>query len=480
MTTYAVTQKYPRYRTDLPVEVLNTVTREVERLSLVNISLGGVFVRADAPLPPGSVVALRMDAAGAPFGATARVVHIIDEGKSVEKQHPPGMGLEFERLRPDARDALQRYVHFLANAVKGRCAPRFSAKERVRVRLATDSQLNETWIEDISLGGLFLATDAPPSIGTCLDVELETPGGSLLLAAEVVHVVDERTAAFMGHAQGAGLQFLDLDGAKRDALERYVEGLAPSLSEGGERSSGSLQVPNAVMRLVKRVFEGIDRGDVDRALGLDLDATHEQRRTRVERLLALFGSPPPGTTAPQVARLEAASRALTRIQHRIAREEARGGGPLPDDAARLVRRGDDPGADASASSPSEASSTLDVRSRREAQILLESAEACLCAGVDDRAREQALCAVALCSARDIRTRALRVLVQADAAKEAVALGRELVAEDPKDPAAWEAVFTLYEKKGMVELAVRAAETLVTLRPKDARWRARVKALKAKL
>ena len=403
---YPVTQKYPRYQTELAVEVLHTKTRAVEQLSLVNISLGGVFVRTLRAARAGSVLALRMNAGGTRFGATARVIHVIDAHRSVEKGHPPGMGLEFERLRPPAREALRRYVEELARAVQ-------------------------------------------TASGACLSTTASLPEGGN----------PERTldALWRGH-------------------------VAPGVGAASASTSGTLQLPDAVMALVRRVFSGLDRGDIDGALGLELDATYAQRLARIERLLDLFASPPKGATVPQVARLEAAQRALTAMQQRMAKEQARGAGALLPEAGSLVRIGEGielgPSSSPELGGPSPALRV--VRERREALILLESAEACLCAGVDDRARESAMRAATLCPSTDIRVRALRALARAGAVKEAVRIGRELVAAAPDEPSAWEALLNLYEDNGMLRLAASAADSLVALRPKDARLKARLKRLRAQL
>src|SRR5688572_13568315 len=89
---YAAIQKHPRFRVTLPVDIVRE-SGEVEQRAIEDISLGGLFIRTPAPVPPGSFVrmhlALAQTAPAVPL--MGRVVHVIDDAASVQKRREPGM-----------------------------------------------------------------------------------------------------------------------------------------------------------------------------------------------------------------------------------------------------------------------------------------------------------------------------------------------------------------------------------------------------
>jgi len=104
--------------------------------------------------------------------------------------------------------------------------PRFVTSTQVELTIEGGDHLHEVWTDEISKGGLFVRTTTPPSIGTKLEVRLNTPHGTLTLTAEVDHIVGEATFKQIGSLAGVGLKFIDLGPQKKKAFERYIETLA--------------------------------------------------------------------------------------------------------------------------------------------------------------------------------------------------------------------------------------------------------------
>lgn len=503
-------QKHPRYEARANVEVLLEESARIITLPLVNISLGGLFLQSSEPAPPGSRLRLRLRTREHAIGAAARVVHVIDVASSQEKRHPPGMGLEFERLTSDARSALERFVGGLSDVARaGREARAVLSGASVVVRTHTLAELQALWGQDLSKGGLFVATPSPPPLGTRLPVELHTPGGSLSLTAEVVHVLDAETARLALHPAGAGLQLLDLAGDKRQALESYALGHTARLgAQVTARAAGTASMPS-VLEAVRALFHGVEKGDCHLALGLGAEASEAEERARVTELRALLSSPPLEATPPQLARIHAARRVLLRVEQHLEAWRRAGQGELtrlpegrdPEVARELqrllraaadeVRRGDLFEARRTLVAARElAPGDADIEGRlaavvagiqrRRALDLLEPAATFVVAGMKKQALEHARGALALSDAKDVRVAALRVLYQAGASDEALDLARALSELDPSLPVPLEVRLRVHEQREEHADALAAAEALFALRPDDGKLKVRVKKLRARV
>lgn len=102
---------------------------------------------------------------------------------------------------------------------------------RARVSLRSPTNLLEGRMEDLSVGGLFLATAHPLPVGAEVELALTLLGeGELLLNARVAWVRDAQPT----HAEpaGIGLTFEALDSESRAAVERFIERRAPLRSAG--------------------------------------------------------------------------------------------------------------------------------------------------------------------------------------------------------------------------------------------------------
>lgn len=224
-------QKFPRYRLDAPVDVVTAAVRqvveefsrlepaaEVEELPLENISLGGVFIKTSRPQPAGSHIRLRLHTAYTSLGLTGRVVHVIDEGWARRKSHPAGMGLQFEGLSPHTQAQLEGLVEGLVDgARRRRDAARFGPAFAVVTLRNERAALAELWHTGLVRGALYVESVEAPHLGARVHVVI----GPLNVDADVVHVDEGR---------GFGLVLVDLEGKRREALLRYVEGTAATIA----------------------------------------------------------------------------------------------------------------------------------------------------------------------------------------------------------------------------------------------------------
>lgn len=492
-------QKHPRYRLQAPIDVL-TALSEHKGLPLENISLGGAFICTDEPPPPGAKVKLS-------FGATdevqeniqvvGRVVHVIDGRQSALKSHPPGMGVQFEGLSLESEARLKRLVDGLALRARRervkRAGARFADHATVYVRPEREL-LAELWDESLKHGGLFAEGDAPP-FGTQLSVVI----GPLHVRGEVVHV--------QGH--GAGLQLKDWEGAKAEAVRRFIARETDAIVFRDD--SRPVGPPlGKVLAVVRRLFGGLEEDDPLGALGLPPTAHENEVKNRAEGLRRLFAVKPPGATPPQLARIDAALRAVARVEPlalaRVAaiRREAelavagRAGEKekeerLRDDAKKLVAEATSlelrgmrvearrcleralelvPGDENAQRRLDSLNHLIDVA---RAADLLSSAEVfVLGVGMKEQAIRHAREAARLVNVREVRLRAIRVLAKAGQTGDAELLAQELLEQDPRDALALQALMIIYEKTRQWREAAQAGEALVRLKPGDPDLARRVK------
>lgn len=100
-------------------------------------------------------------------------------------------------------------------------------KTRLQVGWATPREFLVAYSENISRGGIFVATPNPPDLREVVELLLELPDGEgpARTDAEVVHRVTQEQAKARGRVAGAGLQFVGADDEFRHRLDRCMENL---------------------------------------------------------------------------------------------------------------------------------------------------------------------------------------------------------------------------------------------------------------
>jgi uncharacterized protein (TIGR02266 family) len=99
---------------------------------------------------------------------------------------------------------------------------RHNTSRLVEVHCKTWKQFIRVYIQDISRGGMFLASNDPPQVDASLEIRIVPPGGdALTLSARVVHVIPEDEAAAQQRKPGVGVAFENLD----ETQQRHVQAL---------------------------------------------------------------------------------------------------------------------------------------------------------------------------------------------------------------------------------------------------------------
>jgi len=125
-----------------------------------------------------------------------------------------------------------------------RAAVRAKAVIPVRVRYESVLDFVETQSMNISSTGMFIVTEAPTPMGTCIEFEFSLSDGFVLLRglAEVVRVVTG------GIVEGMGVRFVDLDPENQRIINRIVavnsdEGREPTLRFDFSRPATAHHIP---------------------------------------------------------------------------------------------------------------------------------------------------------------------------------------------------------------------------------------------
>jgi Tfp pilus assembly protein PilZ len=196
---------------------------------------------------------------------------------------------------------------------------------RFPVQLVYAKRARSLVTEDISGGGVFLCTEAPPPLLQLVHVKLVLPIGGRALTAHgmTVHVVEPENPA--GRTPGIGIQFYGLDQATRDAwlaFTQHVEAHYPQSPDQTPLRLGRGETPEplkrrfgrhtAVLELKPRTVASLERlymrdvptgamfipTPLDLAVGADvvINITHPETRAPFlfEAKVLLVNPDPPG------------------------------------------------------------------------------------------------------------------------------------------------------------------------------------------
>jgi len=194
-----------------------------------------LFVRALLSPKEGSRVTLSLSLPGSarPLHATGTVG---PSGAEPARDH--GFWVRFDQVSQDVRAFLEVLLRSKGVASPPRQAPRAAAPRadgrayarvpaRLRVGWKTTREFLVAHSENISRGGIFVASDHPPPLREILELSLDLPDGKgpVKTQAEVVHRVTPEEARASGRRAGAGLQFVGSDDEFRQRLDACVAAL---------------------------------------------------------------------------------------------------------------------------------------------------------------------------------------------------------------------------------------------------------------
>ena len=136
-----------------------------------------------------------------------------------------------------ARSHLQEAVSSdFIDGIERRSSPR--ADIVVRVNYQTVDSLFSEFARNINDGGLFVETDTPQPIGTCVQLEFKLPGADrpIEVIGNVVRSIESDQATPDGVA-GMGIEFENLDSDVREQINEIIQRLR---STGGTEPDASV------------------------------------------------------------------------------------------------------------------------------------------------------------------------------------------------------------------------------------------------
>lgn len=185
----------------------------------------GVFVRGFVTPKEGASITLTLTLPGAPQPIQAKGV-ITERVMPGEKGKEAGFWARFDAIDDAGRAALAALLgeRGAGSQVK-RAFPR--VKTRLQVGWASPREFLVAYSENISRGGIFVATPRPPPVKDVVELLLELPDGMqpARTDAEVIQSLPADQAAKLGRTAGAGLQFVGSDDEFRRRLDLCIENL---------------------------------------------------------------------------------------------------------------------------------------------------------------------------------------------------------------------------------------------------------------
>ncbi|HUU02337.1 MAG TPA: TIGR02266 family protein [Myxococcota bacterium] len=213
---------------------------------------GGLFVATVDPLPVGSELELEIVLAqkGLSFPIKGHVVWVNESGDPAKR----GMGIKFTDLTYEQKRSVYSLVDdsLHQRLLERRRFARVDA--RLQVEFVYAEGFFELKTEDLSLGGMFIATEHLVPMGEKIRVILHMPGEmpSAKAICEVVRVIDDPAP---GRPAGLGVRFLKMEDSCLATVRDYL----------GLRVSGRDEAPEMerrrtprVERQVKLRFQAVD------------------------------------------------------------------------------------------------------------------------------------------------------------------------------------------------------------------------------
>ncbi len=191
---------YPRVSASFPVEY--TVSNQTFREKASTLGGGGLFLRVEQLLAPGTPITLR-------FRPAKHLPLIEAKAKVCYQISGQGFAVEFTDISPEHRMLLLRLIHHR----KGN--KRSFPRAPLATQIESQQMMSLALSRDVSPGGIFVETTQPLSVGVRMKLRFNLgDGGPVVEAtAEVTYSVKDL---------GMGVQFIDISAADRKRILGYV------------------------------------------------------------------------------------------------------------------------------------------------------------------------------------------------------------------------------------------------------------------
>ncbi|HWR96845.1 MAG TPA: PilZ domain-containing protein [Candidatus Methanoperedens sp.] len=185
----------------------------------LNLSAGGLYLSSTRIFPPRTDLRIRLaPVEGMPIDVRGQVRWGLRVPQGLLSVIRPGMGI---RLESPPHDYLDYFSH-LVKMCPLRASPRVDA--HLEVRFYHRELLVREYTENISRGGLFIATEEVFEPGAEIAVDLVIPDLATVwhVTGRVAYRLDAQKARQLDSLPGIGIQITDADSRVEEAFRAYV------------------------------------------------------------------------------------------------------------------------------------------------------------------------------------------------------------------------------------------------------------------
>lgn len=239
---------------------------------VINFSKTGLFMQCHTLPDPGEILELScsIDDKLKNVRLVGRVVWARSGIYSALEDMGRGLGIDLISPPSEYLSLVQRFQSAFETPEGPREAPRLLAKHRVMYKSGLEF-LTE-YCEDLSRGGMYLATNSMLKKDEEIPLRLELPGITepLEIMARVAHTLSEEESQAIGKSPGVGLQFLDLPPEAIYKIQTYLTKL--KLYQFFEKRGDAFEAPvKGLLKnsLVPELLMSFDRQKANGILEID-------------------------------------------------------------------------------------------------------------------------------------------------------------------------------------------------------------------
>ncbi len=248
--------------------------------TIINFSEIGILVHSHQTVPAGTKISIPMTRGKeGDYRLQGTVVWSRPPVLTAAGEPMPGsMGIELAAVPGEYLKAVADMRKYLAsNDVRG-LEPRYDVYHRVH--FSSGEKFHSEYTENLSRGGMYIATTREIAPESILQIQLDIPGAEepLQLEGRVMYRLDLELAEERGRSPGVGVQFINLNEGTQQKLNHYIRRLAVHRSTtekhltGPAPDSGSLNdflVPELILNFSEQQITGsleLIRGDIQKTL----------------------------------------------------------------------------------------------------------------------------------------------------------------------------------------------------------------------
>jgi len=188
----------------------------------LNLSAAGLYLSSTRIFPPRTELRIRLEPYDTPaieLRGTVRWGQRVPQALLMVVK--PGMGIRFES---PPREYIDYFAH-LVTVNPTRANPRLEA--HFKVQFHHREQLIKEYTENISRGGLFIATTEIFEPGDLVAVDLVIPDLAIVwqVAGRVAYRLDAEKARQLESPPGIGIEIKSMDPSVKEAFDNYIQRL---------------------------------------------------------------------------------------------------------------------------------------------------------------------------------------------------------------------------------------------------------------